>query len=351
MAQLFANAARSTLTASITSTATQLQINPADQAKFPVASGADYFKVAVEDASGNIEFVKVQRAVGQSILNVVSGGRQAEDATNFPARSFVAGSLVELRMTAADLVASIAHPSVNTGAHAASAISFTPAGAVAASTVQTAIEELDTEKASATALAYKAATGENNDITKLLALSTVPDVVATAIEAEGDAAVAAAGALDRQYRQVGQIATFQTGAFASGTTVIPGDNTIPQSTEGDQYLSVTLTPTNAGSLLVVDVLLSCGTNVPTTAVAALFRDSGAGALSVTASTMPVTGEAFVQLSLQLFVTAGSTASTTFKVRAGATGGGGTFCVNGAPNTGAKFGGVGLSRITVTEYLP
>jgi len=163
MAQLFANAARSTLTASITSSSTQLQINPADQALFPVATGADWFKVALEDSSGNLEYMRVQRAVGQSLLTITE--RATEDATKFPARAFVAGSLVELRMTAADLASSIAHPSVGTGAHAATAISVTPAGGISAATVQAALQELDTEKANAadvtTALDGKASTGSN----------------------------------------------------------------------------------------------------------------------------------------------------------------------------------------------
>ena len=144
MAQLFANAARSTLTASITAGSTQLQINPADQALFPVATGADWFKVALEDTSGNLEFMQVQRAVGQSLLTI--SARATEDAAKFPARAFVAGSLVELRMTAADLASSIAHPGVASGAHAASAIAVTPAGGISATTVQAALVELDAEK-------------------------------------------------------------------------------------------------------------------------------------------------------------------------------------------------------------
>lgn len=151
MAQLFANAARSTLTASITSTSTQLQINPADQALFPVATGADWFKVALEDSSGNLEFMQVQRAVGQSLLTILA--RATEDAAKFPARAFVAGSLVELRMTAADLAASIAHPGIATGAHPASAIAVTPVGAIASTNMQAALQELDSEKADSAATA------------------------------------------------------------------------------------------------------------------------------------------------------------------------------------------------------
>lgn len=181
MAQLFANAARSTLTASITSSSTQLQINPADQALFPVATGVDWFKVALEDSSGNLEYLRVQRAVGQSLLTITE--RATEDATKFPARSFVAGSLVELRMTAADLAASIAHPSVGTGAHAAAAISVTPAGGISAATVQAALQELDTEKANAAdvtpALAGKASLGANT----FTGAQTLPGNASNALEA------------------------------------------------------------------------------------------------------------------------------------------------------------------------
>jgi hypothetical protein len=148
MAQLYANGARSVLTASITATSAALQINPADEGLFPVAAGADWFKVAVEDSSGNIEYIKVQRATGQAVLTVMT--RAVEDSAKFPARLFNAGAVVQLRLTAADLVASIAHPNANTGAHAATAISVTPAGGVASNNVQAAIEELDAEKQSAT---------------------------------------------------------------------------------------------------------------------------------------------------------------------------------------------------------
>jgi hypothetical protein len=59
------------------------------------------------------------------------------------------------------------HIADTTGAHAASAISNTPAGNIAATTVQAAINELDTEKlsASATALPSSFASASINSIT------------------------------------------------------------------------------------------------------------------------------------------------------------------------------------------
>ena len=56
----------------------------------------------------------------------------------------------------------------------AGSIVNTPAGSIAATTVQAALNELDTEKAAA---------GANNDITSLAALASVPSVVTTAIAA------------------------------------------------------------------------------------------------------------------------------------------------------------------------
>lgn len=144
MAQLFTNDARSKLTGPITSTSLSLLIDPTDQARFPIATGANWFKIKLEDASGNIEYVRVQRASGSSTLTVASTGERGyEEPTKFPAASWPAGVAVELIATAADLQASLAHPSVSTDAHDASAISFTPAGSIAATEVQAAIEELD----------------------------------------------------------------------------------------------------------------------------------------------------------------------------------------------------------------
>lgn len=144
MAQLFTNDARSKLTGPITSTSLSLLIDPTDQARFPVATGANWFKIKLEDASGKIEYVRVQRASGSSTLTVASTGERGyEEPTKFPAESWSAGATVELIATAADLQASLAHPSVSTDAHDASAISFTPAGSIAATEVQAAIEELD----------------------------------------------------------------------------------------------------------------------------------------------------------------------------------------------------------------
>ncbi len=48
-----------------------------------------------------------------------------------------------------------------------------------------------------------------------------------------------------------QVVNTQDGAVATGTTVLPWDDTIPQNTEGDQYMSLSITPTNASNKLIL----------------------------------------------------------------------------------------------------
>lgn len=151
-------------------------------------------------------------------------------------------------------------------------------------------------------------------------------------------------------RRVAQIQTFQTGAVATGTTLIPFDNTIPQSTEGDQYMSLAFTPQNASSTLEIEVLWNGSNNGAGGfyMAAALFQDSTANALCV-ASTSTFQANAPIALPFRHVMTAGTTSATTFKVRAGAINVG-TTTFNGF-NAGQLFGGVMASRITITEYLP
>jgi hypothetical protein len=140
----------------------------------------------------------------------------------------------------------------------------------------------------------------------------------------------------------------QTGAVATGTTIIPQDDTIPQNTEGDEYMTLSITPKNASNILFiqVDVLLS---NSASNALSAcLFQDSTANALASTID-FQTTATGVSLLSFNYTMTAGTTSATTFKVRAGGSGAG-TTTFNGSG--GARLhGGVLTSSITITEYTP
>lgn len=146
-----------------------------------------------------------------------------------------------------------------------------------------------------------------------------------------------------------QMVNFETGAVATGTTIIPQDDTIPQNTEGDQYMSLAITPTNAASLLLIDVtaVLSNSAVAGNSLIAALFQDTTANALAA-AYDFQNTATGVMTVHFRHKMTAGTTSSTTFKVRCGGNGAG-TTTFNG--NGGSRiFGGVMASSITIMEIL-
>jgi len=145
-----------------------------------------------------------------------------------------------------------------------------------------------------------------------------------------------------------QIVTTNTTAVSTGTTVLPFDDTIPQNTEGDQYLSVSITPKIATSTLEIDVEIIVSHTVASYLSAALFQDTTAGALA--ASTQyQASALGPVTICMKYTMTSGTTSATTFKVRAGSSTAG-TTTFNGQSGT-RIFGGVAASRITIKEYLP
>jgi hypothetical protein len=134
----------------------------------------------------------------------------------------------------------------------------------------------------------------------------------------------------------------------TGTTIIPADNTVPQNTEGDQYMSQAITPKASGNILIVEADIMGALNLTSgnSWAAALFQDSTANALA--AKMFTVSGGNYVSsIHLRAKVVASSTSATTFKVRAGAVVTG-TFTFNGAGGA-ALFGGIVSSSIKITEY--
>lgn len=135
-------------------------------------------------------------------------------------------------------------------------------------------------------------------------------------------------------------------AVATGTTRIPYDDTIPQNTEGDEYMSQAITPKRTSNILVIEVTALFSDTATNQIQMALFQDSTANALAATSAYQSqATGALNMKLTYRM--TAGTTSSTTFKVRAGGSAAG-TTSFNG--QSGArKFGGITVSNITITEY--
>jgi hypothetical protein len=147
--------------------------------------------------------------------------------------------------------------------------------------------------------------------------------------------------------EVVQVVHTQTGAVSTTSTTIPFDDTIPQNTEGAEFMTLAITPTNASNLLYIDVNLFATTTNSVFAVVALFQDTTADALAATGSFQP-TSTAGQHISFKHKMTAGTTSATTFKVRAGPHAAS-TLTFNGQSG-GRIWGGVAASTITITEVL-
>jgi len=142
-----------------------------------------------------------------------------------------------------------------------------------------------------------------------------------------------------------QVVNVIDSAVATGTTQLPENDTIPQNTEGDEFMTLAITPTSASNKLYI--LFSAGTFRTTplgTFSAALFQDSTANAL---AGTMTTFANGWGQrIELTHYMTSGTTSSTTFKIRAGNTNAA-TTTFNGASGS-RYFGGVMSSTLTIME---
>lgn len=135
-------------------------------------------------------------------------------------------------------------------------------------------------------------------------------------------------------------------AYASGTTTTPADDTIPQNTEGTEFLTVSITPKSASSNLLIQVNANLAANVNGTLTSALFRDSTADAIAAQGQYL-LANELFVSV-ISVIVAASSTSATTFKFRCGSNNAG-TVGMNGVSGS-RLYGGKAMSTITVTEIL-
>jgi hypothetical protein len=136
------------------------------------------------------------------------------------------------------------------------------------------------------------------------------------------------------------------GAVATGTTLIPADDTIPQNTEGDQYLSQAITPLSASNLLNISAQLNAATSVSTYTTVALFQDSAAPAIACSLSGAAVAVP--VNMPLGHLMVAGTISSTTMKIRAGVSAAA-TLTVNGFASA-RKFGGIFYSWLDIEEVM-
>ncbi len=177
----------------------------------------------------------------------------------------------------------------------------------------------------------------------------VPEILVGAVMSADTAPSTGVGISNKKYvdaHGIVQVVNVQDGTYASCATAMPFDNTIPENSEGNEVMTLEITPTSATNKLKIEVVVNAHAQTYNTGGVALFQDSTVNALAVAmfgsggAEASNFTGT----VVFTHYMTAGTTSATTFKIRLGAASGGAGF--NG--KTGAVFGGVIASSITITE---
>jgi hypothetical protein len=151
--------------------------------------------------------------------------------------------------------------------------------------------------------------------------------------------------------KIAQVVQAQSTSVNTTTDQITHDNSIPQNNEGEEMLTLAITPTNASSTLFIFVdfvIGTAGSNVGS--IIALFKDSTANAIeSKIVSTGTVNN---IQADAKFIhkISAGSTSAQTFKVRIGCAGSG-TISMNSYNASDTTLGGTMKSSIVIMEVLP
>lgn len=141
-------------------------------------------------------------------------------------------------------------------------------------------------------------------------------------------------------------------AVATGTTQIPVDDTIPQKTEGDQYVTKTFAPSASGNTVYIFGSLHLQSNNNTDVklmTAAVFIDDEPDAIGGGANYKYNIQDSGQQIGFFAQYTTTGTEEVTFKVRAGY-GAAGTTTFNGF-NGSRRFGGMPQSHICIMEVAP
>lgn len=138
-------------------------------------------------------------------------------------------------------------------------------------------------------------------------------------------------------------ATYTTVANAQ----IPGDDTIPQSNEGSEIITATITPKAATHRLRVTVLVPWQNGASNdTFIMALFQDSSSNAFAATWNDADASTNYNHQFVAEF--TANTTVATTIKLRCGMAGASKTFYLNGS-NSNRLFGGTMAVQMIIDEF--
>lgn len=150
-------------------------------------------------------------------------------------------------------------------------------------------------------------------------------------------------------QKIAQVVTAQeTGVVSPGNTAIPFDDSIPQNTEGEEIITLAITPTNQNSTLVINFDGTASFAAQNIGTVALFENNVVNAIAAAGFFVNANGYP-CPAPLSHTMTAATEAEITFKIRIGAAGAS-QVTVNGSSG-GRRYGGVASTMLTVTEVLP
>jgi hypothetical protein len=142
-----------------------------------------------------------------------------------------------------------------------------------------------------------------------------------------------------------QVVNVQTGSLTTGAAQIPLDDTIPQITEGFEFMTLAITPTSASSILRITLEAQAASNGTVVTVGGLFVGTTANALAVCKKRGSADNDEI--LSLTHTMVAGVATELTFRFRVGTNSSSTVVSLNG--RSGARtFGGTCASSITIME---
>jgi len=149
--------------------------------------------------------------------------------------------------------------------------------------------------------------------------------------------------------KVAQVVVATSNTPATTTTIIPSDDTIPQNTEGAEFITASITPTNASSTLMIEFDAWGSASTAVGLIIAFFVDSDADAIF--ARPQSITNANFqFYISGRIFVSAGSTSARTYKVRFGPSSAA-TVALLRTNTTASFFSTADTASFTITEILP
>ena len=151
-------------------------------------------------------------------------------------------------------------------------------------------------------------------------------------------AAAAAGGNLKQFVQVTSV------AYTTGTTTVPDDDTKPQNDEGVEMFTLAITPNASDNDLIIMVHATWAHSATGIMAMSLFQDSTASALATSAMRIG-SADTLYNSTLIHRMAAGTTSSTTFKVRMG-NNAAGTMRLNGV--SARLYGGALESGIKIFE---